>query len=159
MKKWRKWIRAEMDMEFFACVHWVSLLWCYSMIRWLCGRDGVSFLLITEMGIVSYVMAIGQRLIFCNERIYKKTAPVVRNILWTLLPAVIMIAAQFLLGWFRDLPEMAWISFDIILVAFLAIVEVCIHKFYEEDTRILNDLLMQYQGGRSNRESPKEEKE
>ena len=149
MKKWRKWIRAEMDMEFFACVHWVSLLWCYSLIRWLCGKDGVSFLFMTEMGITSYVMAIGQRFFFCNERICQKLHPAVRYILWTLVPAIIMIAAQFLLRWFSDLPRAAWISFDIVLILFLAIVELFIHKFYEDDTKVLNDLLVQYQGGKS----------
>ena len=148
MKKWKKWIRAEMDMEFFACVHWVSLLWCYSLIRWLCGKDGVSCLFRTEMGVTSYVMAIGQRFIFCNERIYKRIPSAVRYTLWTSVPAVIMIAAQFLFGWFGDLPCVAWISFDIILVVFLVIVEICIQKFYEDDTKVLNDLLTQYQGGR-----------
>lgn len=148
MKKWRKWIRAEMDMEFFACVHWVSLLWCYSLIRWFCGKDGVSFLFMTEMGVTSYVMAIGQRLVFCNERLCQKLHPAVRYILWTLVPAIIMIAAQFLLQWFSDLPRAAWISFDIVLVVFLAIVELFIHKFYEDDTKVLNDLLVKYQGGK-----------
>ncbi len=59
-----------------------------------------------------------------------------------------MIAAQFLLDWFVELPCVAWIFFDVILVIFLAIVEVLIHKFYEDDTKVLNDLLVQYQDGR-----------
>lgn len=157
MKNWKKWIRAEMDTEFFACVHWVSLLWCYSMIRWFFGVDGVSFLVITEMGIVCYLMTIGQRVVFCNERIYKKINPIVRNILWVFIPSVLMIVAQFLLGWFSGMPDATWISFDIIMILFLAVVEVCIHKFYEDDTAVLNDLLVKYQGG-ARRDGPSGEK-
>lgn len=148
MKKWKKWIRAEMDMEFFACVHWVSLLWCYSMIRWFCGKDGVSFLFMTQMGITSYLMSIAQRVICCNDKISPRIPRIVRNILWTLVPVIIMIAAQFLLGWFRDLPQVAWISFDAILVIFLALVELFIHKFYEDDTKVLNELLAKYHDSR-----------
>lgn len=104
----------------------------------------------SEMGITSYLMAIGQRLLFSNKKICRKLHPVIRNILWTLIPVAIMVTAQFVLGWFGELPNVAWISFDLILVAFLAIVEVLIHKFYKDDTKVLNELLMQYQGGKKN---------
>lgn len=148
MKRWKKWIRSEMDMEFFACVHWVSLLWCYSMIRWFCGRDGVSFLIMTEMGITSYLMSISQRVVFCNDKVCKKLHSVVKNILWVLIPALLMIAAQFLLGWFEELPLIAGLIFDIILIVFLTLVEVFIQKFYEDDTKVLNELLAKYHENR-----------
>lgn len=144
MNKFKRFLKNEMDVEIFACLHWVSIVWCYAFFCWLQKRDGVSFAFITEMGIVGYLMSISQRILFGNEKFCRKMHPVVRNFLWVLVPVLIMIAAQFLCGWFDGMSSIYWISFDITMFLFLAAVEWFIHKFYEDDTEVLNDLLKQY---------------
>lgn len=149
MNRWLKLLKTEMDVEFFSAVHWVSLAWCYALIRFLFHKDGIGFWTFTEMGLVAYIMGWSQKILYVNEKIYTKIHGKLRRVCWIMLPMILLMVSQFLFCWF---PVREWkepLLFNIILFLFYILLELLIYYVYKEDTKVLNELLREYQENES----------
>jgi len=146
MKKWSEMLKTEMDVEMFSATHWIAIAWCYAFIRWIFKEDGVNFFILTQMGIVAYLMSWGQKLLFVNATLYKKITQRWRRVLWVCIPFTLLIVAQYIFHWFSKKEWMEVAIYDAMLLFFFVVVEILIHLIYKEDTKVLNDLLQEYQG-------------
>lgn len=141
MNKYRKWIRTEMDVEFFACVHGVSMIFIYGMLLWFAGHPYVPFAIIFEMMVLGYVMAWSQKALFLKEKSFSRLEYVIRQILWNLLPILYMPITGTLFHWFDGIALWVILSFYGIMTFYVVMVWAFIQTFYREDTEDLNHML------------------
>lgn len=144
MDSLQKFIRREIDVEFFCCVHAISLVFLYGFFLWLWGIPQVPFVVIFEMFLLAYVMAWLQKILFLKERVYSNREHRIRGIIWSIGPVVLMIPLQFLFQWFERLPlYSAWL-YDAIMLSYFIMIWIVIQKFYQDDSDQLNKMLSQF---------------
>ena len=73
MKKWKKYIKREMDVEIFCCVHAMSTVFVYGFEKFLCGETNISFAVIVELFVLGYIISWFQKLVFLKEKVYSKS--------------------------------------------------------------------------------------
>lgn len=144
MKRLRHMIRLEMDVEFFACTHGVSLIFIYGFLRWLDGIGTVDFGMILEMMILGYVISWMQKLLFLKEKTYSRREYRIRSILWSALAILFMIIFGELFSWFGD--NAGWVRYWFygIMSVYFVMVWFFIENFYKKDTEEMNRLLAEY---------------
>ena len=145
MNRWLNLLKTEMDVEFFSAVHWVAVAWCYVLIRFIFQKDGIGFWTFTEMGLVAYIMGWSQKILYVNEKIYTRIHGVMRRFCWIAIPLILLILSQFLFGWFSIQEWQEVLLFDTVLLLFYILLEFLIYYVYKEDTKVLNELLKEYQ--------------
>lgn len=145
MKKFKKWIRREMDVEFFACVHGVSIIWMYGFILWCAGISRISFSVVTEMLIVGYIAAWFQKLLFIREKRYGKWEYRIRIFIWCAGPYLMLLISQFLFRWFAEIPIGFLIGYDAVMAVYYPMLWLFIDYFYREETGELNQMLAEWQ--------------
>lgn len=141
MNRYRKWLRTEMDVEFFSCVHGVSMIFIYGLLLWFSGHPNVSFAIIFEMMVLGYAMAWTQKALFLKEKLFSRREYMLRQILWSLLPIIYMPIVGTLFHWFTDIALWVMICFYLIMACYFVMVWVFIQLFYQEDTSDLNHML------------------
>lgn len=144
MSRIRKMIRAEMDVEFFSCVHGVAMIFCYGFWLWLDGNSNVPYGIIVEMMILGYVISWAQKLLFIRERAYTRTEYRIRGSLWCVLPMVFIVLAGELLGWFFGSDGWVRPAFYGFMAFYFVMVWYFIELFYKEDSEEMNRLLKRY---------------
>lgn len=152
MKKFRELLKREMDVDYLACVHGMSLVFIYGAELYFAGIKSIEYIIIFELFVVGYLIAWTQKLLFLKERIYGKREFWIRAALWCILPNVWCFVAARPLQWYVGVPD--WVEPFMYLFMFCYYVMVLwsIQVFYKEDTREMNDLLMQYKTKKKNRE-------
>lgn len=141
MHKLLKFIRTEMDVEFFSCVHSVSMIFIYGFLLWLERGRAVSFVVIIEMMILGYAMAWTQKGLFFKEKVYSKREYFLREILWNVLPILYMPLTGKLCGWFKETALWVGITFYLIMAVYVVMVWLFLRLFHNEETQELNQLL------------------
>lgn len=154
MRRLRKYLKTEMDVELFACTHGVCMIFGYGLLLWLAGDFSIPFLVILEMLAVAYAMAWTQKALFWQEREYGKREYILREILWNILPMIYIPATGMLCGWFRGMATWAAITFYIFMDCYVLIVWLLLRYVNEEDTKELNRLIRE----RKNKTEDSEEK-
>lgn len=158
MSRIRKYLKAEMDVEFFACTHGASMIFIYGFMLWLAGEPEVPFSVIVEVLILGYAMAWTQKALFLRERTYKKWEYVMREILWNLLPILYMPIAGWLCRWFFGMPMWVQIGFYGIMDCYVVMVWLFLRYVNKEDTQELNQLIQQRKNNAKNKAVCKEER-
>lgn len=144
MNNLQKYIRREIDVEFFSCVHAMALVFLYGFFLWLWGIPQVPFVIIFEMFILAYGMAWFQKLLFLKERVYSSKENKIRGMIWSIGPTIFIIPLQFLFGWFERLPSYsAWI-YDAVMLFYFYSIWYVLQRFYQDDSDHLNKMLSQF---------------
>lgn len=141
MHKLRKYIRTEMDVEYFACVHAASMIFIYGFLLWLESERAVPFAIIFEMLVLGYVMAWTQKGLFLREKVYSRREYLLREILWNVLPILYMPFTGKLCGWFEETATWVGMTFYLIMAVYVVMVWLFLRLFYKEETQELNQLL------------------
>ena len=152
MERFKRVMKAEFVTEFFAGIHAVTLIWMYGFISWVWKDGNVSFLFITEMFMLGYVLAWGQKFVFWKDRVYSTWSFRLRVCLWNVTPMVLTGLSGVIFGWFRGMPMAAWLTFYGVLFIFYITIWCILQWFYKSDTKQLNTLLSAYQKGRGDQE-------
>lgn len=146
MHKLRKYLKTEMDVEFFACVHSVSLIFVYGFFLWITGEAMVSFAVIVEMMVLGYAIAWTQKGLFWQEREYTKKEYAVRQILWNLLPMIYLPLAGSICGWFCDVTAWVPVAFYTFMDCYIVLIWLFLRYVNKEDSDELNQLIWQRKG-------------
>lgn len=141
MKRLRRCIRTEMDVEFLSCVHAVTLIFMYGFLRWLVGKESISFAVLTEMLVLGYVMSWTQKLLFIREKAYESRAYQLREALWCLLPVLYTPVSGTLFGWFDGQDFRLALGFYLFMAVYFIMIWIFLKSFYWEDTQELNRML------------------
>lgn len=143
MDKFLKWLKIEVDVEIFTCVHAVSMIGVYGFLLWLGGEPEVPFAVIFEMIILGYVMAWIQKALFLKEKNYSVTEYRVREILWIFIPMLCIFLCGEIFDWFTEQSSKVTAVFYVVMLIYLAGMWLVLRCFYEKDTEELNRLLKQ----------------
>lgn len=142
MKQFKKYLKAELDTEIFACVHGMCMIFIYGFELYLYGVSSISFVIIVQMLVLGYVIAWVQKLLFLKERIYKKIEYRVRVILWNLLPVLLTVIFGRVFGWYLHHSFVIEIIFLLIMFWYYIIFWVILQTLYKEDSDELNKKLV-----------------
>lgn len=141
MNKFFRWMKMEIDVEFFACVHAMSMIFVYGFLLWLDGVPSVTFAAVIEFYVLAYLSAWLQKALFLRERVYPQTEYWIREILWCLAPVLLLLAAGSFFPWFGGRPVLLAAAFYVIMLFYHGMVWVFLRYFYRKDTEELNGLL------------------
>ncbi|HIU76941.1 MAG TPA: hypothetical protein IAC62_13730 [Candidatus Pelethocola excrementipullorum] len=144
MNKIRKAIRREMDVEFFACTHGVSIIFMYGFVRWLDHVQEISFAMVVGMMILGYVISWFQKLLFIKEGEYTTKEYKKRGFLWSVVPSLLLILTGEFFQWFRENVWWTGILFYGIMIIYFFMVWWFLELFYEKDTEDINILLERF---------------
>lgn len=144
MDSLQKFIRREIDVEFFSCAHAISLVFLYGFFLWIWGIPQVPFLVIFEMFLLAYVMAWFQKILFLKERVYSSKENRIRGIFWSVGPVIFIIPLQFLFRWFEQLPAYSAWLYDGVMLSYFVSIWIVIQRFYQDDSDHLNKMLSQF---------------
>lgn len=141
MSRLKRYIRLETDVEFFSCVHGVSMIFMYGFVNWFAGHSEVPFSLIVEMMILGYLSAWIQKGLFMKETAYSTAGNWIREISWCLIPYILMLIAGGLFGWFRQRPWGVPAAYYAVMLCYFVMVRIFVKFFYQEDTDEINRLI------------------
>lgn len=144
MEKLRKIVKREMDVDYLATVHAMSMVFCYGCLMYFSGSKAVSFAIIFEIYCLAYFIAWTQKLLFIEERVYQSKEFCIRTMLWLLLPTLWEFAGGRVFHWYNG--AAAWVepSFYILMLCYYVIVYWSVRVFYKDETKEMNSLLEQY---------------
>lgn len=143
MNKILKYLKAEIDVEIFACTHIAVMVIMYGLILWFCGIKEVSFAVLFEMMWLGYAIAWIQKLLFLKEKTYGTWEYRVRKILWCLVPVLLTILTGEIFGWFREVSVWGEVVFYAWIVLYFVLWLAALKYLYQEDTKEMNQLLKQ----------------
>ena len=153
MKKLRFWLRHEIDADLYACAYATCLVWLAAIFRLWAGADGVGFWPITEMIVLGWAIAWGQKLLYWRETASRRW-DAARGVLWWSAPAAVIWAAQAVWGWFTGCPAWMGHAFSAVMAAALLSWWGCIRLICRDESQEWNSLLTQFKA----RKEPPEKK-
>lgn len=159
--KLKRWIKSEADVEFFACVHAISMVFLFGLELYIYGIKAVSFAIIFEMFLLSYVISWMQKLLFLKEKIYSDLEFNIRAIWWSIGPIIITIIAGRVLNWYSGLPEWIEIVFIVIMLMYYLMIWIALQMLCKDETDHLNQMLYKFKVNnyKSNNEKRKGEED
>jgi hypothetical protein len=149
MKRWKKYLQREIDIEFFSCVHACATIFLYGFTVWLDGESCVSFSMIVILMILAYLTAWIQKLLFWREKLYGRTEYTVRAVLWTAVPVFITFWAGRIFGWFDGRAGWTEPVFAAFLVVYYGMVWLFLQIFYRDEETEINRMLKEFKEHRS----------
>ncbi len=144
MKRFKKAIRSEMDVEFFACVHSMSMIAVLGFELFLYGIKSISYVTIFQIFVMAYIVSWFQKMLFIKERMYSKKEYIIRSVLWNIGPIIITIITGSLFNWYNGLPKWISIVFIIVMLIYYVMVWGAIQVFYKDESEELNNMLSKY---------------
>lgn len=144
MSKLRKYLKIEADVEFFACVHGASMTFMYGFLQWIGGVDDVPFVIIFQQLLLGYIIAWVQKGLFLKEKAYTKREYLLREVLWCMIPVLLIILTGSVFHWFSEVSIEIAVAFYVCMICFFVMVWLFLKYFYQEDTREMNHLLKQW---------------
>ena len=153
MEKFKKILKREMDVDYLACVHGMSMVFIYGLELYLIGIKDISYVVIFQMFVAGYLIAWTQKLLFIKERIYGRKEFWVRSVLWCLLPNVWCFLGGRFFHWYEG--TRGWVEpvFYLFMICYYIMVHWSFQTFYREETKELNELLQNYQHKSRGKES------
>lgn len=135
MKKFKRYLSAEIGIEFKACLYFFAVLFFYSMYRITQGSYSASIVLMAEMILTTYVMGYVQVYLLNNfeeaERFGKK------EVMSVLFCTAVYTTASYFLNWYDKNITATLIFFFYILLCYISVF--LIYKLKREiDTAELN---------------------
>ena len=135
MRRLRKLLKLEMDVELLSCAHAVSMICFYGIVMWIAGERNVRILVLFEMMALGYVSAWTQRALFLREQVYSRTEC---EVLWNVMPAVFVPAVAEVFGWFRGTPDWAALTFYLLMGGYYVLVWLFLRFVNYEETVKMN---------------------
>lgn len=148
MKKFKEFVKNEVDVEFFCCVWAMTMIFLYGLELYLYGVKEVPFAIIFQMFLFSYPIAWFQKVLFRKDRKYSKLEVRIRSILWSLLPFLLIVAISVLFKWFKGYPLWMPLGFYGIMIFFFVCIWVLLQVLYEDETDQLNRYLQEFKGSK-----------
>lgn len=144
MNKIRRWMKKELHVEMMACVHAFVMIFTYLLGRYVLGKDGILFWQVVEMGILAYVSAWIQELVFRRPKVYTVREYWMKALLWCGVPSIMTLAAGGVFGWMEGLHWGMSVYFYGMMICYYALFFFCEQHFLREDSEELNQLLEDY---------------
>lgn len=142
--KIKKYLRWEIDVEFFSCVHAVAMIFLYGFELYIDGVESMSFAVIFQIMVLGYVCSWLQKMLFFKEKLYTIWEYRIRAFLWILEPVVLAFITGRLAGWYKGRTPWVELVFMISLFLYYFMLWSVIQIFYEGESEYLNELLNNY---------------
>lgn len=145
MKRFLKLYKWELNNELYASIYFAAMLSIYSLEVLLHGERSVDIIIMLEMIIVCYTIALIQKIMFTDHSNYVGKSLIVRTVVWLAISVILVIVPGVLLDWFSDLQAWAMGVFVATMTLCFAMIWIGIHIANKIDTKNLNNMLSNYQ--------------
>jgi len=142
--KLKRCIKSEADVEFFACVHAISMVFLFGFELYLYGIKEVPFVIIFEMFLLSYLISWMQKLLFLKEKIYSSQEFTIRAILWSVGPVIVTVLSGRIFDWYSGYPEWIEVVFVVIMLIYYVMIWGALQILYKDETNRLNQMLGEF---------------
>ena len=142
--KLKKYIKSEVDVEFFACVHAIAMVFMFGFELYVYGIKDIAFVIIFEMLILSYLISWMQKLLFFKEKIYSRLEFTIRATLWSVVPVIATAMTGRLFNWYNGYPEWIEVVFLVLMLIYYVMVWVVLQVLYKDETNRLNQMLSEF---------------
>jgi len=142
--KLKRYMKSEVDVDFFACVHAISMVIIFGFELYLYGIKDIAFMIIFEMLILSYLIAWMQKLLFLKEKIYSNLEFTIRATLWSVVPVIATAMTGRLFNWYNGYPEWIEVVFLVLMLIYYVMVWVVLQVLYKDETNRLNQMLSEF---------------
>lgn len=133
------------NMKFHMAIYTLALVATDGLVLWLMGERTVPILVLVEMMLVSFGVAVLESWIFPRDRAFEGRAMVRRTALWVLVCNLGFLGGAGAFGWFRGVPLWAAALLVLFLEWGLGAMWFAIHVALNKDTQNLNQKLQDYQ--------------
>lgn len=137
-------MKKELQVEMLACVHAFVMIFAYLLGKLVLGEDGIYFWQTAEMGILAYVSAWIQELVFGHIKVYSAFEYWLRVFLWCVVPSLLTLATGTVFGWMDGLHWGMSVYFYGLIFSYYVLFFFCEQHFLREDSEELNQLLKDY---------------
>ena len=133
------------NMKFHMAIYTLALVSTDSLALWLMGARSVPILVLVEMALVSFGVAVLESWIFPRDRAFEGKTMVRRTALWALMCNMGFAGGAVVFGWFRGVPVWAGALLVLFLEWGLGAMWFGMHVALKKDTESLNQTLRDYQ--------------
>ena len=142
--KLKKCIKSEVDVEFFACVHAIAMVFMFGFELYMYGIKDVPFVIIFEMFLLSYLISWMQKLLFLKEKIYSGMEFAIRAILWSVGPVIVTAMSGRMFDWYKGYPEWIEVVFLVLMLIYYVMIWGILQVLYKDETNRLNQMLGEF---------------
>ena len=142
--KLKRYMKAEVDVDFFTCVHAISMVLLFGFELYLYGIKEISFVIIFEMLILSYLIAWMQKILFLKEKIYSRLEFAIRATLWSVGPVIATAMTGRIFDWYNGYPAWIEVVFLVLMLIYYVMVWGTIQVLYKDETIHLNQMLSDF---------------
>lgn len=143
-KKFKKYFTWEMAIEFYAAGYTLAILALYCIFAFINGQRSADILMMFQMLIVSYIIAVIQNIIFIGNKRFTKSQYSFRVALWHITSNTIGIIAAIIFKWFSAFSIWAIVLYIMFLISMFFVVWLFMGVNRDIDTESLNNLLIKY---------------
>lgn len=133
------------NMKFHMAIYTLALVATDGLVLWLMGERAIPILILLEMMLVSFGVAVLESWIFPRDRSFEGRTMVRRTALWALVCNLGFAGGAAVLGWFRGVPLWAAVLLVVFLEWGLSAMWFAMHVALKRDTEQLNRKLRDYQ--------------
>lgn len=144
MIKMVKLLNWEMKNDLLSSVYFVVMLSLYCMIGWFFGERQVDIIILGEMFLVNYAIAILQKMLVDDEKDYTPRGFIIRAVICSVIAVALVVAVSILCGWFDGLPTWTGMVIYSGVIASFATVWILLSLIKKYDTRRLNEQLSNF---------------
>lgn len=145
MKEFLKFYRWGLNTKFHMAIYAIALLFFASITQLFLGGDSIKILVIFEMVVVSFIVAIIESACFPLDKDLNKKQLINRTIVWSICSNLLFIISAVVFEWFVGIPTWAAISLLVILEGGLAAMWFGMRIVQKLDTKELNRGLQNFQ--------------
>lgn len=144
MKKMVKWLNWEMKNDLLSSAYFAVMLSLYCFIGWFFGERQVDIIILGEMFLVNYAIAILQKVLVDDEKDYTPRGFIVRAVSCSVIAVALVVAVSILCGWFDKMPDWAGMVIYSGVIASIVTVWIILSLGKKYDTVELNEQLSNF---------------
>jgi len=110
----------------------------------LYGIKEISFVIIFEMLILSYLIAWMQKILFLKEKIYSRLEFAIRATLWSVGPVIATAMTGRIFDWYNGYPAWIEVVFLVLMLIYYVMVWGTLQVLYKDETIHLNQMLSDF---------------
>lgn len=150
MRKLIHYLNWDMKNEFIASGYFAAMLFMYIILKLILGDRNIDAIVIIEMFLFNYVMAIINRIVLDDRKDYRPSDFILRGVIINVIAIVMVVVLSIVSGWFEGMPVWsAILLYSMIVIAYVTVwILMILAKKYDTDD--LNEQLKGFKKGENN---------
>jgi len=144
MKKLVKWLNWEMKNDLLSSAYFAVMLSLYCIIGWFFGERQIDIIILGEMYLVNYAIAVLQKVLVDDEKDFTPKGFIIRAVICSVIAVALVVFLSILGGWFVGMPNWTGMVIYLGVISSIVTVWICLSLGKKYDTRNLNEQLSNF---------------